>query len=110
MVDCRYTLLRRQRASRRGGVLSAVNGFLPEFDSGYGPRLGNLGILDPADALRYPYGYVGAPACELGVGFDCDGSVLHRRCAAAACVALGWFLAGTDASSATSLTCQLLPM
>ena len=43
--------------SSKGGILSAVNGFMPAHDAGYGPRHGTAGILDPADALRKPYGY-----------------------------------------------------
>jgi len=53
----RYKRIWDQRLTPRGGVLSAVNSFLADADGGYGPRSGDEGILDPADALRKPYGY-----------------------------------------------------
>jgi hypothetical protein len=55
-VLVRYMAIWRQMATR-GGILSAVNGFQRHHDSGYGPRAGDVGILDPVDALRKPYGF-----------------------------------------------------
>ena len=87
-------------------MLSAVNGFLSHFDGGYGPRAGNLGILDPADALRHPYGYVVKAACGFRPG--AVGVLLHLGFSAY--IVVDWLLVDTDTSSATSLTCLLQQM